>query len=123
MLDIRLIREKADFVRHRLATRHGGDEQKIDEVLALDERRRKALAEVEQLKALRNRVSKDNRRLDGAKETCRSRGKKGGDARVGREDRRAGQGKRPGGGTTGRIDASIAQFAERKSEDRPIGGG
>ena len=48
---LRLIREKADFVRQRLATRGGGDEKKIDEVLALDERRRKALAEVEQLKA------------------------------------------------------------------------
>ena len=59
MLDIRLIREKTDFVRERLATRHGGDEKHIDEALALDERRRKALAEVEQLKAVRNRVSKE----------------------------------------------------------------
>jgi seryl-tRNA synthetase len=59
MLDIRLIREKPDFVRQRLATRRGGDETKIDGILALDERRRKALAEVEQLKAARNRVSKE----------------------------------------------------------------
>jgi seryl-tRNA synthetase len=57
MLDIRLMREKTDFVRQRLATRHGGDETKIDEALALDDRRRKALAEVEQLKASRNRAS------------------------------------------------------------------
>ena len=33
MLDIRLIREKPDFVRERLATRGGGDEAKIDDVL------------------------------------------------------------------------------------------
>jgi seryl-tRNA synthetase len=59
MLDIRLIREKPDFVRQCLATRGAGDEKKIDEVLALDDRRRKALVEVEQLKAARNRVSKD----------------------------------------------------------------
>ena len=59
MLDIRLIREKTDFVRQTLATRGAGDEKKIDEVLALDERRRKALTEVESLKAARNRVSKE----------------------------------------------------------------
>jgi seryl-tRNA synthetase len=35
MLDIRLIRDKPDFVRQRLATRGGGDEAKIDQVLAL----------------------------------------------------------------------------------------
>jgi seryl-tRNA synthetase len=59
MLDIKLIREKTDFVRQRLASRHAGDENKIDEVLALDERRREALAEVEKLKATRNRASKE----------------------------------------------------------------
>ena len=36
MLDIRLIREKPDFVRERLATRNGGDDAKIDEVLRID---------------------------------------------------------------------------------------
>ena len=30
MLDIRLIREKPDFVRERLATRNGGDDAKIE---------------------------------------------------------------------------------------------
>ena len=42
MLDIRLIREKPDFIRERLATRGGGDEVKIDEVLRIDTERRKA---------------------------------------------------------------------------------
>jgi seryl-tRNA synthetase len=59
MLDVRLIREKPDFVRERLATRNSGDESKISEVLALDEERRKLLGKVEQLKATRNRVSKE----------------------------------------------------------------
>ena len=36
MLDIRLIREKPDFVKSRLATRGGGDETKIDELLQID---------------------------------------------------------------------------------------
>jgi seryl-tRNA synthetase len=59
MLDIKLIRDRADFVRQRLATRGGGDETRIDELLRLDEQRRKLLAEVESLKAQRNRVSKE----------------------------------------------------------------
>ena len=59
MLDIKLIREKPDFVRQRLATRRAGDEAKIDELLKLDEQRRKILAEVETLKARRNKVSKE----------------------------------------------------------------
>jgi seryl-tRNA synthetase len=40
MLDIRLIREKPDFVRERLATRGGGDDAKIAEVLRVDAERR-----------------------------------------------------------------------------------
>jgi seryl-tRNA synthetase len=59
VLDIKLIRERADFVRQRLATRGAGDEQGIDGILQADEVRRKALAEVEALKATRNRVSKE----------------------------------------------------------------
>lgn len=59
MLDIKLIREKTEFVRARLATRGAGDEAKIEELLKLDEARRKALAEVETLKSQRNRVSKE----------------------------------------------------------------
>ena len=59
MLDVRLIRENADHVRERLAARHGGDELKISEVLALDDERRKLIVEVEQFKAARNKVSKE----------------------------------------------------------------
>jgi seryl-tRNA synthetase len=59
MLDIRLIREKPDIVRERLATRGGGDEAKIDEVLRVDAERRKAETELQRLQSERNRVSKE----------------------------------------------------------------
>jgi seryl-tRNA synthetase len=59
MLDIRLIREKPDFVRARLATRGGGDEAKIDEVLRADAERRKLETALQQLNADRNRLSKE----------------------------------------------------------------
>jgi seryl-tRNA synthetase len=59
MLDIRLIREKPDFVRKRLATRGGGDEAKIAEVLRVDAERRKIETQLQQLQADRNRLSKE----------------------------------------------------------------
>jgi seryl-tRNA synthetase len=59
MLDIKLIREKTEFVRERLAARGGNDQAKIDQLLGLDEQRRKILAESENLKADRKRISKD----------------------------------------------------------------
>jgi seryl-tRNA synthetase len=59
MLDIKLIREKPDFVRERLATRGRGDDARIAEIAALDEHRRKLLAEGDNLKAERNKVSKE----------------------------------------------------------------
>ncbi|HEY2329455.1 MAG TPA: serine--tRNA ligase, partial [Verrucomicrobiae bacterium] len=59
MLDIKLIREKTDFVRSRLATRGAGDETKIDEILDLDKKWREARAVIEKLKADKNRISKE----------------------------------------------------------------
>jgi seryl-tRNA synthetase len=59
MLDIRLIREKPDFVRGRLATRGGGDEAKIAEVLRVDAERRKIETQLQRLQADRNRLSKE----------------------------------------------------------------
>jgi len=76
VLDIKLIRENTDFVRQRLATRGAGDEAKIDELLKLDEQRRKFLAEVESLKSLRNRVSKEIGALMGQKKLAEAEAKK-----------------------------------------------
>ena len=59
MLDIRLIREKPDFVRERLATRGGGDDAKIPEVLRVDAERRKIETQLQRLQADRNRLSKE----------------------------------------------------------------
>lgn len=59
MLDIRLIREKADFVRERLSTRGADDAAKIDELLKVDAERRKVETELQQLQADRNRLSKE----------------------------------------------------------------
>jgi seryl-tRNA synthetase len=59
MLDIRLIREKPDFVRERLATRGGGDEAKIAEVLRVDAERRKIETQLQRLQADRNRLSRE----------------------------------------------------------------
>ena len=76
VLDIKLIREKTDFVRARLVTRGAGDEAKIDELLKLDEARRKSLAEVETLKSQRNRVSKEIGALMGQKKLAEAEAKK-----------------------------------------------
>jgi seryl-tRNA synthetase len=59
MLDIRLIREKPDLVRERLASRGNGDEAKVDEVLRVDAERRKVETALQQLNAERNRLSKE----------------------------------------------------------------
>ncbi|RYD32249.1 MAG: serine--tRNA ligase [Verrucomicrobiaceae bacterium] len=59
MLDIRIIREQADRVKARLRLRGGDGWQSIDEVLSLDESRRKAETEKQSLQSERNRVSKE----------------------------------------------------------------
>lgn len=76
MLDIKLIREKPDFVRQRLATRGAGDEARIDELLKLDEERRRILGAVETLKAQRNRVSKEIGALLAQKKATEAEAKK-----------------------------------------------
>ena len=96
MLDIKLIREKPDFVRQRLATRGAGDEAHIDELLKLDEQRRKLLAEVEALKAQRNRVSKEIGALMGQKKIAEAEAKKAETRESGRPNCGAGQ---AGGGS------------------------
>ncbi len=67
MLDLRLIRHDPDRVRRGLAAR-GDDAAAVDAIVALDERRRGVLVQVEELKAERNRVSKEVARLKIEKE-------------------------------------------------------
>lgn len=59
MLEIKRVREDADAVRERLQVRGKGDEKSINDLLAFDQTRRKLLTEVEELKAERNRTSKE----------------------------------------------------------------
>src|SRR5438876_1218887 len=61
MLDLRYIREHPDEVRAALAKLY--TEAPLDEVLALDERHRALLAEVEELRAARNAGSKEVSKL------------------------------------------------------------
>lgn len=76
MLDIRVIRENPGLIRERLASRGAGDEARVDEVLALDERRRALLTEVEALKSARNKVSKEIGALMGQKKLEEAEAKK-----------------------------------------------
>jgi seryl-tRNA synthetase len=59
MLDIRLLREKPDFVRERLATRGGDLSSQVDAILEQDGERRRAETELQKRNAERNRISKE----------------------------------------------------------------
>jgi seryl-tRNA synthetase len=69
MLDIRLIRERPDFVRERLATRKAELAQQVDEVLKVDSERRRLETQVQQLNAERNKLSKEIGMLRSKKES------------------------------------------------------
>ncbi len=58
MLDIKIIREKPEEIRARLATRNRGDEVHIDTLLAQDKKRRELLTLNETRKSERNAASK-----------------------------------------------------------------
>ncbi len=59
MLDIRKIRDNPDLFRQKLALRHGGDEELVGRIVALDEEIRKLKQQGEALKSERNRASKE----------------------------------------------------------------
>src|SRR6202795_4240162 len=58
MLDIKLIRERPDFVKGELAKR-GVDPAEVDRLLEVDQKRRKLQAEVDQLRADRKRRARE----------------------------------------------------------------
>ncbi len=70
MLDIRLFREQPDLVRTALANRQM-DPSVVDEVIALDKRRRALVRRVEDLKAQRNAASKEIGRTKDAEERAK----------------------------------------------------
>src|SRR5580704_10986236 len=58
MLDIKLIRERADFVKAELAKR-GVEPAEVDRLLEVDQKRRKLQGEVDQLRADRKRRARE----------------------------------------------------------------
>ena len=59
MIDIRAIRDDPDSIRRRLASRHDGSADLIDEVLGCDETRRRAETGKQKLQAERKKTSKE----------------------------------------------------------------
>jgi seryl-tRNA synthetase len=71
VLDIALIRENPEYIREAIH-KTGDDPAQVDTILALDARRREILTEVEELRAERNRVSKEIGKLkDGTEREAR----------------------------------------------------
>jgi seryl-tRNA synthetase len=118
VLDIKLIREKPDLVRQRLATRGAGDESLIDKILQADEQRRKCLTEVESLKSRRNRVSKEIGALMGRKKIQEAEDRKRETRELG--DRIADLDKQAAGAETLR-DGLMLQMPNLPHESVPVG--
>lgn len=58
MLDIKVIRSNPDYVKQAMVNRNNPMDKKIDEVLEIDQKRRKITATVESMKAEQNTLSK-----------------------------------------------------------------
>ena len=77
MIDIRFLRENQDIVRENIRKKFQDEKLPlVDEVLRLDAERRAAIAEVEALKAARNKLSKANGPLYGQLKKCDDEAKK-----------------------------------------------
>lgn len=59
MLDIKLIKEKPEYVKHRLITRNADYSSEIDRIIEADVQRRSLITDTEQLRAKQNSVSKE----------------------------------------------------------------
>lgn len=59
MLQVNFIRQQADFVKERLAVKHFSQLNLVDELIALDEKRRKLQFERDELQSKVNAASKE----------------------------------------------------------------
>ena len=59
MLDIKLIKEKPEYVKQRLITRNADYSSEIDRIIEADVQRRSLITDTEQLRAKQNSVSKE----------------------------------------------------------------
>lgn len=120
MLDIKVIREQADTIKKRLAAR--GDkkvtDKLVDVILREDEARRKALSEVEQLKAQRNRVSKEIGALMAQKKTEEAEARKAETKQIGE---RIAELDEKVEGAEGMRDEVMKQLPNLPHEDVPAG--
>ena len=66
MLDINFIRQNKDIVKKGTSDK-GFDATLVDKVLELDEKRRKLLLEIEQLRAKRNKIADEKKPSDEGK--------------------------------------------------------
>ena len=77
MIDIRFLRENPEAVKENIRKKFQDVKLPlVDEVVDLDQKRRAAIAEVESLKAARNKLSKANGPLYGQLKKCEDEAKK-----------------------------------------------
>ena len=77
MIDIRFLRENPEAVKENIRKKFQDAKLPlVDEVVDLDQKRRAAIAEVERLKAARNKLSKANGPLYGQLKKCEDEAKK-----------------------------------------------
>ena len=115
MLDLRFIREHPDVVREGLSRLRA--EAPIDEILDLDERRRRLLTEVEELKARRNAGSKEiGRAAPGAERDARIAEMRGLGDRIGELDVEVGR-------LDEDLQALLLQVPNLPDPDVPVGDG
>ena len=77
MLDIRFIRENPDAVKENIRKKFQDEKLPlVDEVIALDAKKRATQQEVESLKAARNKLSKANGPLYGQLKKCADEARK-----------------------------------------------
>ena len=123
VLDIKLIREKTDFVRSASPRAGQGTKSSLTELFKLMNSAGKILAEVETLKAAAQSRFKGNRRVDGAKENRRGGIEESGEQEIWAKKFRARQSKAAEVETKrDAADAAIAEFAARISPTWQIGG-
>lgn len=95
MIDIRFLRENPEAVKENIRKKFQDAKLPlVDEVVDLDAKRRAAIAEVESLKAARNKLSKANGPLYGQLKKCDDEAEKGGAAGADRPQQRCRQGRR-----------------------------
>ena len=77
MIDIRFLRENPEAVKENIRKKFQDEKLPlVDEVVDLDQKRRAAIAEVESLKAARNKLSKANGPLYGQLKKCEDEAKR-----------------------------------------------